>query len=176
MYMKIKTFHICGAIFTVIVGSLLHFAYEFSGSNVVIGHISAVNESTWEHLKLLALPYLFFGCISYFVYGKEYANFIPVSIYTLLVGFVSVILLFYGYTGVLGFNVDWLNILIFVLSVLISYYCSYNWLRLGRFCDPAQKSASLMLLFLLLVCFWIFTDAPPHLGLFRDPVTGRYGI
>ena len=40
-------------IFAMILGSLLHFTYEWSNENSFVGSFSAINESTWEHLKLL---------------------------------------------------------------------------------------------------------------------------
>jgi hypothetical protein len=41
-----------GIAFVVILGSVLHFAFEWSGRAIPIGPIAAVNESVWEHLKL----------------------------------------------------------------------------------------------------------------------------
>ena len=46
-------------ILTLILGTLLHFLYEWTGYNYLVGFISPVNESTWEHLKLLFFPVLF---------------------------------------------------------------------------------------------------------------------
>ena len=48
----IKVFVIM-TILVLISGVLLHFAYEWSGNNPLVGAFSAVNESTWEHLKLI---------------------------------------------------------------------------------------------------------------------------
>lgn len=37
-------------------GSLLHFAYELSGKNILIALIAPVNESVWEHSKMVLWP------------------------------------------------------------------------------------------------------------------------
>ena len=58
--MKSKAYLYLSALATVILGTLLHFTYQWSGRNPVIGIFSAVSESTWEHLKLLAIPMLLF--------------------------------------------------------------------------------------------------------------------
>ena len=52
---NVRLWNIAGAAFALVAGTLLHFVYEWFGGNVwaVIG---AVNESTWEHLKLLYFP------------------------------------------------------------------------------------------------------------------------
>jgi hypothetical protein len=49
---------IAAAVACTLLGTLLHFAYDFSGQNFVVGLFSAINESTWEHLKLLFMPFL----------------------------------------------------------------------------------------------------------------------
>ena len=53
---KIIRFQIFSVIFTWILGTILHFLYEWSGDNKIIASFSAVNESTWEHLKLVFFP------------------------------------------------------------------------------------------------------------------------
>ena len=55
---KIIRFQIFSVIFTWILGTILHFLYEWSGDNKIIASFSAVNESTWEHLKLVFFPML----------------------------------------------------------------------------------------------------------------------
>ena len=55
--MSLKT-NLFRFIFISVLGVLLHFTYEWSGDNAVVGLFSAVNESTWEHLKLLFFPFL----------------------------------------------------------------------------------------------------------------------
>lgn len=52
-------------IFISILGVLLHFTYEWSGDNPAIGLFSAVNESTWEHLKLIFFPMLLLTMIEF---------------------------------------------------------------------------------------------------------------
>lgn len=56
--MQVKTrLNLFRFIFISILGVLLHFTYEWSGDNPAVGLFSAVNESTWEHLKLIFFPY-----------------------------------------------------------------------------------------------------------------------
>ena len=69
--MKIRTWHIIGAAFTAFIGTLLHFAYEWSGFNPVFAVFGAVNESVWEHLKLLFFPMSVWILIGYFIFGKN---------------------------------------------------------------------------------------------------------
>ena len=39
-------------------GTLFHFIYEWSGFHPLAGLFAPVNESTWEHLKMLFFPVL----------------------------------------------------------------------------------------------------------------------
>jgi len=72
---RILIFHILGAIFTIILGSFFHFIYELSGFFKPVALIGAVNESTWEHLKIGFWPAFLFTTIEYFAYGKKNKNF-----------------------------------------------------------------------------------------------------
>ena len=60
---QIKKWEIAEFIFIAIVGTLLHFVYDWSGQNPAVGIIAPVSESTWEHLKLLFMPALLFTLI-----------------------------------------------------------------------------------------------------------------
>ena len=48
---QIKKWEIAEFIFIAIVGTLLHFVYDWSGQNPAVGIIAPVSESTWEHLN-----------------------------------------------------------------------------------------------------------------------------
>ncbi len=69
-------FVLFGIIFTFILGTLLHFVYEWSGSNVIVGIFSPVNESVWEHLKLLYFPMSLWLLLGYSKFGKNNCNYL----------------------------------------------------------------------------------------------------
>ena len=71
----ILKFIIFSGIFVMILGTLLHFTYEWSGNNTFVAAFSAVNESTWEHLKLLFYPMFLTTIIGYFYLGKTSPQF-----------------------------------------------------------------------------------------------------
>lgn len=72
---KILRFQIFSVIFTWILGTILHFLYEWSGDNKIIASFSAVNESTWEHLKLVFFPMLITTIIGFWIIGKDNKKF-----------------------------------------------------------------------------------------------------
>ena len=51
-----KRVMILAAIVVFVLGTLAHFVYDWSGQNSFIGLLTPVNESTWEHMKLLFFP------------------------------------------------------------------------------------------------------------------------
>ena len=70
---KILIFQIVSTIFIIILGTILHFTFKWSNKNPLVGSFSAVNESTWEHLKLLFFPMLITTIIGYFLYRRIYS-------------------------------------------------------------------------------------------------------
>ena len=76
---KFLRFQIFSLFFTYVLGTILHFTYEWSNENSIVALFSAVNESTWEHLKLLFFPMLITIIIGYFYLKTEkdeYNNFL----------------------------------------------------------------------------------------------------
>ncbi|MEG1917202.1 MAG: DUF6512 family protein [Oscillospiraceae bacterium] len=166
---------LAGAVFTLIVGTLLHFTYAWWGKNGLIGVFSATNESTWEHLKLLAMPLLLFGLIEYFIRGKGIANFIPVKALSLFLGMGTIVILFYTYVGIVGKHFLWADIGTFVLGVLAAYTYSAALLDTPHFSSHCAIRLGWIGLLVVFASFAVFTFFPPPIGLFLDPVSHRYG-
>ena len=174
--MKIKTWQIWGAVFTLILGPLIHFFYEWSNEQVIVGIFSAINESTWEHIKLLFTPVFLYSIIEYFSYGKHYNNFIPIRFLSILLGILTTVTLFYTYSSIIGKNVLPIDITIFILSTFVIYYFSYRLLQTKHFSSTFFKVMGVIGMLTLLLAFFVFTFTPPQIPLFQDPKTGAYGV
>lgn len=170
---SIRVFQIISAILVAILGTLLHFTYEWSNNNVFVGLFSAVNESTFEHLKLLFFPMLITIIIGYFYIGKDIPNFICAKTIAILSAISSTIILFYTYTGILGYNLATLNIILFYISVIVGEFVAYK-IMLSNF--TCNKKIAILILVVLMFLFIFFTFNPPKIGLFLDPITKTYGI
>jgi hypothetical protein len=165
---QLKKYLIIGALSVLLLGTLCHFFYEWSGSNPVIGLFCPVNESTWEHMKLVFFPMLL---VSFFIIPrfKEMYPCITVSFYSgLLIGTFLVPVLFYTYIGILGFDVFFLDLLTFIISVLAGFYAAY---RFTLTCKISNHCLLLLqsLVWILCLCFIVFSYFPPALGLFAIP-------
>lgn len=166
-------FQIFSAIFAIILGTILHFTYTWSQYNSIIGLFSAVNESTWEHLKLLFFPMLISTIIEYFSFQDTFPNFLCSKTIGIITAMLFTVIFFYTYTGIIGTNYAFLNILTFISSVIIGEYIAYV-LTINNF--TFNKTYCISILIMLTVLFFIFTFTPPKINLFKDPINGSYGI
>ena len=164
-----------GFVFTSVVGTLLHFLYEWTGESVIVGLFSAVNESIFEHMKLLFFPMLLFAFIEAKYIGEEYDNFWCAKLVGILVGVGLIPVLYYTYTGIFGVNADWFNIIIFFITAAISYMVETRIMESGR-CSFIQPNLAKFILIIIAAVFIVFTFFPPKIPLFKDPITAIYGI
>ena len=143
---KWHTWETAGLFAVILLGNTLHFVYDWTGQARWAAFISAVNESTWEHMKLLFVPWFLWtiaeciGLRSLRPAGPRAAG--------LLAGLAAIPLLFYGYVGITGVSVAVVNILIFQTAVLLG--------------TCAACAA--------------WTVSPPELPVFTDPTAGTRGV
>ena len=165
---------LCGFATTSLLGTLLHFLYDLFGEAVWIAPFSGVNESTWEHMKLMFWPMLAFAVVESFFFSK-YDNFWCVKLKGTLIGLIMIPILFYTYNGVIGKSPDWINITIFFISSAVAYI--YETKALGNK-DSHCKSPqiAIAILSIIAVFFVIFTFSTPPIDIFKDPLTGELGL
>lgn len=170
---KIRNYIIFSILFIFILGTILHFTYQWSDRNPFVGIFSAVNESTWEHLKLIFFPMLITTIIGYFYLGKDLNNFICAKTIGILSAMLFIVIFFYTYTGILGTNISIIDISLFYIATIVGEIISY---RLISNNFKYNNKLAIITLILLLICFILFTFYPPNIGLFKDPITSMYGI
>ena len=172
---RLKTWQTGGFIFTGIAGVLLHFLYDWTNQSIITAPFSAVNESIWEHMKLLFFPLFAFSLIEYKYIGKERESFWCVKAAGTIIGLLLIPILYYTYTGVFGVNADWFNIVIFFIAAGAAYYIENLLFENGAGCCKAPQIAFAALC-LIAVLFAVLTFVQPEIPLFQDPTTGEYGI
>ncbi len=172
---KIPYWQVAGFVFTAVLGTLLHFVFDWTGGNLTAALFSAVNESIWEHLKLLYYPMLLFALAEWRCWGRRTEGFWCIKLLGILLGLGLIVVVYYTYTGVLGVSADWFNITIFFLAAAASFWLETKLFQ-GNFRCPVGSGVCLLFLGLIAVIFTIFTFLPPRIPLFQDPVTGTYGF
>ena len=167
MKKHILLYTILCALFVAVLGTLGHFFYQWSNHNRYVGFFFAVNESTWEHMKLFFFPALF--CYIALCLFKR--NHEPCILYAfpkaIFLGTFLIPALFYTYSGILGFHVSFLDISTFYVSVFFSFFYLYKSTVAVKKLQYSPM-ANVALLFLAFL-FISFTYSPPDLGIFKIP-------
>ena len=175
MKKSVPYWQVGGFVFTAAVGTLLHFLFDWTGGSVTAALFSAVNESIWEHLKLLFYPMVVFAVAEYFAWGREATGFWCVKLVGILIGLVLIPVVYYTYTGALGVYADWFNITIFFIAAAVSLWLETKLFQRGYSCSvPAWVWVGMIAL--LPVLFTVFTFATPQIPVFQDPLTGTFGF
>lgn len=171
---SLRRLEVAGTVFGVLLGSGLHFTYRWSGSASAVALFSAVNESPWEHLKLYVYPVLLYTVVEALVL-RDMRRLLFAKLVQELAGMVFILAFFYTYTGALGIENVFVDIVTFVIAMALGY-----WLSLRVLVSPRQAPlpgwTSAVALATIIILFCVATFSPPHLPLFLDRNTSRYGI
>lgn len=175
MKKTITRWQISGFIFVSILGTIFHFLFDLTDGNTLAAAVFPVNESVWEHIKLLFYPMVLYGVIEYFLWDREEENFWNIKLMGILRGILLIPVIYYTYTGILGVSADWFNIAIFFIAVWFSFLLESRIFKEGRDFLLSSKEV-ICILCIIAVIFGIFTFYTPNIPLFEDPITGTYGI
>lgn len=162
---QLKFYTIAGLFFVLIIGTLSHFFYEWSGNNFIIGLFSPVNESVWEHMKLVFFPMILYSAFAAYKLNNTYPGSSSALAFGILFGTFLVPVLFYTYTGILGRSYTVIDILIFIISVIAAFYVSYRFTLSGRLKN--YSSFLWAVVFFMMIGFILFSHNPPELELFH---------
>lgn len=174
MNRSIRLWQLFGFAVTSLGGTLLHFLYDWLGEATWIAPFSGVNESTWEHMKLLFWPMLLYAIAQSFFF-KDCGDFWCVKLRGILLGLALIPVLFYTCNGIIGKTPDWFNIAIFFVSAAAAYLYETRLFERGTVTRKRPRWAVAVLCGLAAL-FVVFTFLTPEIGVFRDPLTGSYGI
>ena len=173
---RVARWQLGGFLFVCAAGTALHFLYQWSGESVAAAPFAAVNESVWEHMKLLFWPMLLWAGAERAVLGGYSRGFWPAKALGTLLGLALIPALYYTYTGALEVSVMWVDIAIFFVAAAAAFLAETRMLARDWRCRGGARASALVLLLLLSAAFILCTFVPPRVPLFRDPVTGFYGL
>lgn len=155
-------------------GTLAHFLYDLSHQNKILGLFTAVNESTWEHVKIAITPTLLWSLVDGFFYGDN-PNYFTAKLASLLILTFFIPLVFYSYTRATKKPFLPLDITIFLVAIILA--------QLAFTAIINQSAIPYWATYLSAVgCFIFFgaymtlTIMPLKQAPFKDPVTGQYGF
>jgi hypothetical protein len=159
-----------------LLGSVLHFLFDWTKHNQFVAFFSAVNESYWEHIKIAIWPVFLLQIVLFSLGGYNVFSFVPaatIALYSIPVSMVGLVFL---YKSVTKCNILWLDISIFFVCIAVAQ--SIFVLVLGQLA-PTSGTVVMSSLFLLglIVAFLLFTFRPPREpDVFLDPIKKDYGL
>lgn len=156
-----------------VLGSLFHFVYEWTGNARWAAFFFAVNESVWEHLKLIVLPMSLFALLAA-IPMRGVPNRPAALGWGMTAACLFVVIGFYTYTAIVGRSVIAVDISLFTLSIALGFWVQY--LVMTHFAHAWFVWTGRILAVAWWIMFALFTFFPPQCALFRDPISGGYGI
>lgn len=171
---SLKRLTVIGVLFVLSVGTLAHFLYDWSGGNAFAGLFVPVNESVWEHMKLLFFPMLLYALFMISRLKTEIPC-LPSALWAgVLAGTFSIPFLYYVYTSICGRDIFLLDLAAFLISVLMAFLTAF---KLASSCRAKTFNAlagplGIVLgcaVCILFLCFLWFSYHPPKAEIFRDP-------
>jgi len=156
-----------------IVGTLSHFLYDISNHNKFIGLFCAVNESTWEHIKIALTPTILWSLVDGIKYGSE-PNYFLAKFVSLLIIIILMPVLFYGYLLITKKDLFVLDILIFYI-VIIASQLAFHYIIKAPPVNNVINYLSCVGVFLIFAGYLIHTALPGKSFLFKDPKANKYG-
>lgn len=158
-----------------IIGTIFHFAYEFSGRNILVALFSAVNESIWEHIKIACMSIYIVSFIKMAIKEKRDKN-LWISLFFKIISIIIIIpIFFYSYRSILGIEVLYLDLIILYISIIISEIVE-NYVKRCLVISSKVEDIYKYVNIIVILIFVIFTFWTPNLGIFRDFTVEKYRI
>lgn len=151
-------------------GTIGHFLYEWTNDNKIVGYFFSTNESTWEHLKLLFFPTVFYSVFEFFTAKEKPQNYIPAVVISVICGMITIVALFYTISGILGYNVDFINITIYYIGLLVMLIKKSKLIKEQKFSINLAHWIFLTVGIIIALLFIFWTNNPPALGIFTPPL------
>jgi hypothetical protein len=133
-----------------------------------------VNESVWEHIKIIFIPYLIYTFIELcLLKPSDKYNYFAIKSIALIAMPVVMIVLYFTYTGIIGRNYLFIDGIIGILSILAGYLISLRLILIDY--KIKKKAVYISIAVIICVLLIIFTYLTPHINLFYDPIAKKFG-
>ena len=170
-----KKIKFIGVFVIFILSFISHFIYEWI-PNTMFSIIFPVNESIWEHMKLIVTPVLIFSLIEYIIYRKKniyFNNFILSYSISIIIGIIFYLIIYLPIHYIFGHSSIFAIILLFITFIvveIISYY-------IMRYREIKYSNIiGIGIIILMYVIFGYLTYNPIDIDLFYDTQKKIYGI
>ena len=175
IYFTMKKIKIIGIFVSFVLSIILHFIYGLL-PNTIFSVIAPVNESIWEHMKLIITSSIIFSIFEYFIYKKKditFNNFLLSYAISSILGIILYLFIYIPLNDIFGHKIYIaisLLFLIFIFIQVVSYYIMrYKNISYGN-------EIGILIIIIIYFVFGYFTYHPPKINLFYDYLNKAFGI
>ena len=173
--MSLKVVKILGLFLIFLLCFPLHFIYDFL-PNILFSIFTPVNESIWEHMKLIFTSYVFYGIFDYLLLKKNkisFNNFLLQLFLIPIVGIILYLLIFIPIYNNFGENML-ISIGLLFLIIIFEQVLSYYFLRFKEI--KYQNIIGIVGIIITYIIFGYLTYNPVENYIFFDISNSKYGI
>lgn len=170
-----KKIKIIGVFVIFILSFISHFIYQWL-PNSIFSILFPVNESIWEHMKLLATPVLIFSIFEYIIYRKKniyFNNFLLSYSISIILGIIIYLILYLPIHYIFGHSLL-VSVVILFITFIIMQIISYYIMN----CREIKYSnvIGIGIIIFIYIIFGYLTYNPIKNDLFYDTEKKVYGI
>lgn len=155
------------------IGTLSHFLYDLTNHNKFIGIFAAVNESTWEHIKIALTPTFLWGLLDGYIYGTN-PNYFLAKLISLIAIIIIMPSLFYGHKFIAKKDYFIFDIISFYIVITCSQL-SFHYILKIKEIGFTLHYLSCAGMFVVFGGYMTLTLLPFKNFIFKDPITNKYG-
>ena len=159
---------------TVILGTFWHFVYQLSGENFLIGLVAPINESVWEHLKIMFFPFVIIGGVAYFKLKPKKSSFWFGIFLGSIIGMLIVFFGYYLYTLLISDSLI-IDVLLYIASIIVAMYIAW-WCNINIKKNTVLEFLGIFGLIAAAIVLIYLTISPPDFKPFIEESSGQYGI
>lgn len=172
---NIKNLKLISISIILLISIISHFLYEIL-PNPIFSILFPVNESIWEHMKLISTPTLIFSILKYFylknnnIYTNNYLLSYPISI---IIGIALYLIIYLPIHYIIGHNL-YISILLLIITFYIIETINY-YLNNNKNIKYSNTIGIILIIFIYLI-FTYLTYHPFKNNIFYDTTKKIYGI
>lgn len=161
--------------FLFVIGSVMHFVYKLSGNSRIVALIAPVNESIFEHSKLLLFPITIVWLFYYFINKSNINsdNYFFAMLINIIISIIAMFSFYYTYKGIIGNSYLWIDILDLLISLVISQLVANH---VYVYSSSISQYVSISFIMLIYLVYFYLTYKPLKIPLFFDKKSKSYGI
>lgn len=171
-YKFMREWNLIGIVVLCLLSIPFHFLYGWLGENRIVGLFFPINESIWEHLKLVFFPITIWWLLGYLLFHrKENISFDKTLISATASSVLAMVIItswYYVWESGIGISSAILHIGSIFIAVPIAQLVGIHVYRIID-AKPIYKVVAILFIIVFTVAFITFTLSPPDIPIFIEP-------